>query len=71
MTIENLINLDNLLNNDNCTSEELVEAINDNEEICVEWIGSIKETLKSSSDSGLHDYYAMYWFIKELKLPEP
>ena len=35
------------------------------------WIGSIKETLKSSSDSGLHDYYAMYWFIKELKLPEP
>ena len=70
-SIQDLIDLDNLLNNDNYTYDEWFEAMNDEERIRKELIESINEKLTSNKYDGPNDYQAMYWFAKGLKLPTP
>ena len=70
-SIQDLIDLDNLLNNDNYTYEDWFDAIDDDEQIRKELIESINEKLTSNNYDGPNDYHAMYWFTKGLRLPVP
>ena len=70
-SIQDLIDLDNLLNNDNYTYDEWFEAMNDDDQIRKELIESINEKLTSNKYDGPNDHQAMYWFAKGLRLPTP
>ena len=70
-SIQDLINLDNLLNNDIYTYEEWFDAVNNDEQIRKELIESINEKINSNKYDGPNDYHAMYWFAKGLRLPAP
>ena len=79
VTIQNLIDLSNLLYGDNDTYEDWLKAFDNegkahdsvDEQIRIELIDSIKNELKANNYDGPNDYYAMYWFAKGLNLPVP
>ena len=66
-SIQDLIDLDNLLNNDSYTYEDWFDAIDDDDQIRKELIESINEKLTSNNYDGPNDYHTMYWFTKGLK----
>ena len=71
VTIQDLIDLNNLLYGDNDTYEDWLEAFDNDEKIRIELIESINEKLKANNYDGPNDYYAMYQFAKGLNLPVP
>ena len=79
VTIQDLIDLSNLLYGDNDTYEDWLKAFDNegkahdsvDEQIRIELIDSIKNELKANNYDGPNDYYAMYWFAKGLNLPVP
>lgn len=59
------------MHNGNCSYEERIEAINDDEQIRPELIESTNKKHKSNSYDAPDDYSLLYWFTQGLKLPEP
>ena len=70
-SIQDLIDLNNLLLGDNDTYEDWLEAFKDNNIIHAELIESITDSLTSNKYDGPNDYHAMYWFAKGLRRPAP
>ena len=70
-SIQDLINLNNLLYNDQDTYEDWLEAFNNDDQIRTELIDSIIGQLKDNKYDGPNEYYAIYWFAKGLNLPAP
>ena len=68
VTIQDLVNLFNLITGDNDTYEDWLEAFDNDEKIRIELIDYIKSELKANNYDGENDYHAMYWFAKGLKL---
>ena len=71
VTIQDLVNLLNLVTGDNDTYEDWLEAFDNDEKIRIELIDYINRELKANNYDGENDYHAMYWFAKGLKLPAP
>ena len=71
VTIQDLIDLSNLLYGDNDTYEDWLEAFDNDEKIRIELIDYIKSELKANNFDGENGYHAMYWFAKVLKPPAP
>ena len=71
VTIQDLVNLFNLITGDNDTYEYWLEAFDNDEKIRIELIDYINRELKANNYDGENDYHAMYWFAKGFKLPAP
>lgn len=68
-TLEELVELDNLLNNDNNTVNDWLDVFND--EAKEELINEISTDILSKGYDGDNNYQSMFWFAKGLNIPKP